>query len=85
MRFFLKFLKKALSLMLTSKSSKATSVKVLIKGRFNGKRRSSKKMITINKNMPLMTLKSKIDSSQSVAYGSNGTFGVKLWINEKSS
>lgn len=81
--FFLKFLKKAISLISTSKLSKAVGVRVVIKGRFNGKRRSSKKIITINKHMPLMTLKSKIDSTQSTAYGSNGTFGVKLWINEK--
>nr|QYJ09267.1 ribosomal protein S3 [Pleurosigma sp. mgcode 4] len=81
--FFLKFLKKALSLMLVSKLSKTTGIKIVIKGRFNGKRRSSKKIITINKNMPLMTLKSNIDSAQSTAYGSNGTFGIKLWMNEK--
>lgn len=82
--FFLKFLKKALSVMLKSKLSKATSIKIIIKGRFNGKRRSSKKMVTINKHMPLMSIKSNIDSSQSTSYGSNGTFGVKLWMNEKN-
>ena len=69
--------------MLTNKLVKAKGVKIMIKGRFNGKRRSSKKTITINKHMPLMTLNSKIDSAQSTAYGPNGTFGVKLWINEK--
>ena len=81
--FFLKFVQKTLSLMLTSKLVKATGVKIIIKGRFNGQRRARKKTIIINKHMPLMTLKSKIDSAQSTAYGPNGTFGVKLWINEK--
>ena len=81
--FFLKFVQKTLSIMLTNKLVKAKGVKIMIKGRFNGKRRSSKKTITINKHMPLMTLNSKIDSAQSTAYGPNGTFGVKLWINEK--
>ena len=69
--------------MLTNKLVKATSVKIIIKGRFNGNSRAKKKMITINKHMPLMTIKSKIDFAQSTAYGPNGTFGVKLWINEK--
>lgn len=81
--FFLKFVKKALSLMLTNKLVKATSIKMVIKGRFNGKSRAGKKTITINKHMPLMTINSKIYSAQSTAYGSNGTFGVKLWVNEK--
>lgn len=81
--FFLKFVKKTLSLMLTSKLSKAKSIKMIIKGRFNGTSRAKKQIITINKHMPLMKIKSKIDSAQSTAYGSNGTFGVKLWINEK--
>lgn len=81
--FFLKFIKKALSLMLTIKLVKATSIKIIIKGRFNGNSRAKKKIIIINKNMPLMTINSKIDSAQSTAYGSNGTLGVKLWVNEK--
>lgn len=81
--FFLKFLKKAMSLMLTNKLSSIISIKMIIKGRFNGTRRSKKKIITINKNMPLMTLKSNINFTQCTAYGSNGTFGIKLWINEK--
>jgi len=83
--FFLKFLKKALSLMLTSKLSRAVSIKMVARGRFNGKRRSGKKMLNINKNMPLMTLNSNINSAQSTAYGSNGTFGVKIWVNEKNT
>lgn len=81
--FFLKFIKKALSLLLTDKLLKKNkSIKILIKGRFNGKSRSSKKLIIINKKMPLMSIKSQINTEQAVAYSSNGTFGVKLWINE---
>lgn len=81
--FFLKFIKKTLSLLLKNKFIKTTSVKLVIKGRFNGKRRSNKKTITVNKYMPLMLLKSNINFAQSTSYSSNGTFGVKLWVNEK--
>jgi ribosomal protein S3 len=71
--------------MLTNKLVKVTSIKMVIKGRFNGKSRASKKILTINKHMPLMTIKSRVDSAQSTVYGSNGTFGVKLWVNEKKN
>ena len=80
--FFLKFVKKTLLLMLTDKFIKNTSIKIIIKGRFNGKRRASKKIITVNKYVSLTTIKSKIDFSQSTAFSSNGTFGVKLWVNK---
>lgn len=82
--FFLKFVKKALSLMLANKVAIATAIKIIIKGRLNGKRRSNKKILIINKNISLMNLKSKINFSKFTSYSPNGTFGVKLWIKEKS-
>ena len=81
--FFFRFLKKTLSLILLSKISKIISIKIIIKGKFNGKQRSNKKIITINKNMSLMTFNSNVKSAQSMSHGPNGTFGVKLWVNEK--
>jgi len=79
---FFKFLKQMLSLLFTNQISKIKSVKILIKGRFNGSRRTRKKLIFIGNNMPLMTLNSNINYSEATAYGPNGTFGVKVWVDE---
>lgn len=81
--FFFKFLIKTLSLLIKHKFSKAKSVKILIKGRINGKPRSKQKLIFINKYMSLMSINSSINFFQSTAYSPNGTFGLKLWINTK--
>ena len=81
--FFFKFLVKTFSLLIKHNFSKVKSVKILIKGRINGKPRAKKKLISINKYMSLMTINSSIHSTQSTAYTPNGTFGVKLWINSR--
>ena len=80
--FFFKFLTKTFSLLLKHKFSKVKSIKILIKGRINGKPRAKQKLIDIN-NMSLMTINSSINFSQSTSYSPNGTFGVKLWLNSK--
>ena len=40
------------------------------------------KKIFIGKHMPLMSFNSNINYSKSTAYGPNGTFGIKVWVNE---
>ena len=81
--FFLKFLQKALSILINHTLSKIKSIKIFINGRINSAPRSKQKVISINKSLSLMTLNSSSYSSQSTAYGSNGTIGIKLWITEK--
>lgn len=78
---FFKFLVKTLSSLLKYKFSKVKSVKILIKGRINGKPRANKKMIFINKRMSLMTIESPIIFTQSTSSSLSGSFGVKLWVN----
>jgi ribosomal protein S3 len=80
--FFLNFFKRTLILMINSKISCIHGIKVLIKGRFNGKPRSSSKLLQIGK-ISLQTLDAKISYSQSVAFSQYGTFGIKVWICEK--
>jgi len=82
-RFFLRFLTKTLSIMLKSKWSKIKSVKIIINGRFFGRSRSSERTIAVNKNISFTKLKSNIDFFKTTTYGSDGTFGVKIWVNEK--
>jgi ribosomal protein S3 len=82
--FFLRFLKIALKSLLSNKFTEIERVQIKIKGRFNGAPRSNHKFINIGRNIPVLTLKSKIDYGESTAYTSNGTFGIKVWTYIKS-
>lgn len=82
--FFLRFLKIALKTLSKNKFSKFERIQVKIKGRFNGAPRSSHKFIHIGRNVPVLTLNSKMDYGESTAYTSNGTFGVKVWTYTKT-
>ena len=77
--FFLRFVKITLKTFLTKNFSKFERVQIKIKGRFNGAPRSTHKFINIGKNIPVLTLNSKINYGESTAYTSNGTFGIKVW------
>lgn len=83
-KFFLKFLKIIL-LMFINKgfSSKIKGIKVKIKGRLNGVPRAKSLLMMIGSTMPVMSVDSKIDYSESTAYTANGTLGVKVWVNNK--
>lgn len=82
--FFLRFLKIALKTLLDKKFSKFDRIQIKIKGRFNGAPRSSHKFINVGRNIPVLTLNSKIDYGESTAYTSNGTFGIKVWTYSKT-
>lgn len=77
--FFLRFIKIALKTLITKNFSKFERIQIKIKGRFNSAPRSTHKFITIGKNIPVLTLNSKIMYGESTAYTSNGTFGIKVW------
>lgn len=79
--FFLKFIKIALTIFIFDKSisSKIKGIKLKIKGRLNKAPRAKSKIITIG-NLPVFTIDSKIDYSETTAYFANGTLGVKVWI-----
>ena len=81
--FFLTFLKRALIFFVYSSFSKIKGIKILIKGRLNGKPRSSKKLIQIGR-ISSQSFDSKISSTKKTAFSALGTFGIKIWICEKS-
>lgn len=83
--FFLRFLKLTLKSLATEKLSKFERIQIKIKGRFNGAPRASHKFINIGKSIPVQTLNSDINYGESVAYTSNGTFGIKVWTLLKAS
>lgn len=82
--FFLRFIKLALNLLQTKRFSQIERIQIKIKGRFNGAPRSRHRFINIGKNVPVFTLRAKINYGESTAFTSNGTFGVKVWTYTKS-
>jgi hypothetical protein len=80
--FFFNFLQESLTLVIDQKLSKIQGVKIIIAGRLNNAARSRAKIIKSGK-ISLLKINSKIDYSESTAFTSNGTFGIKVWICEK--
>jgi ribosomal protein S3 len=80
--FLLSMMKAILLQFISSKFSKITGLKLSIKGRFNGALRANQKIIQLGA-VPLQTITSKVNYTQSVAFTKNGTFGIKVWICEK--
>lgn len=79
--YFLIFLKTLLILFINSKFSKINGIKIVINGRFNGAPRAKNRLILIG-NIPIQTIDNSIDYYQTTSYTRNGTFGIKVWINE---
>jgi ribosomal protein S3 len=77
--FFFRFIKDFLKTFMTNKSVKLQGVKIKIKGRINRRPRAKHKFLKIGKELPVISINSKIDYSEKVAYTPNGTMGVKVW------
>lgn len=80
--YILAFIKNVLAILIKSKLSEVSGIKIKISGRLNGFSRSKSRFITIG-NLPIQSLNSNIDYSEAKAYTQNGTFGIKTWISEK--
>jgi len=80
--YILAFIKNVSTILLKSKLSKVSGIKIKVSGRINGFSRSKSRFITAG-NLPIQSLNSNIDYSETKAYTPNGTFGIKTWINEK--
>lgn len=81
-KFFLSFLKQALTVLIDSNFSKVKGIKIIVKGRLNGVPRAKHKIITIG-DIPVQSIKETLDYSQATAHNSNGSYGIKVWIVEK--
>lgn len=81
-KFFLSFLKQSLTILMDSHFSKVKGIKIIIKGRLNGVPRAKHKIITIG-DIPVQSIKEKLDYSQVTVHNSNGSYGIKVWIVEK--
>ena len=76
------FFKKTLNVLINSKLSLISGIKILISGRINGFPRAKSRLLSLG-TLPLQSLKHYVDYSESKAYTPNGTFGVKVWICQK--
>jgi len=81
-KFFLAFLKQTLTVLISSSLSKVKGSKIIVKGRLNGVPRANYKIITVG-DVPVQSLKAKVDYSQVTIHNSNGSYGIKVWIIEK--
>jgi ribosomal protein S3 len=83
--FFLKFITTLLTIFISKTSFKIVrGIKLKIKGRLNGAPRAKSQTIHIGSSMSLLTIDSAINFSESTAYTSNGTIGIKVWVCEKN-
>jgi len=73
------FWRKALAISLESTLAKIKGVKLVIKGRINGRPRA-KVIKIIAGSVPNQTLLTNIDYSESISFTKNGTFGVNVLI-----
>ena len=82
--FFLKFVKNALTLFSNYVSSTFKGIKIKIKGRLNGRPRARSQVFKIANDVSILTINSTINYSEETAFTSNGTLGIKVWIQESS-
>lgn len=80
--FILSFFKKILTTLMNASFSKVKGIKIVINGRFNGAQRANRKIIQMGE-IPLQSFNSFTSYYEDVAYTSNGTFGVKVWVSSK--
>lgn len=79
-KFFFNFIKKCLKSFKKENSLKTNNIKIQIKGRLSRSSRAKKMVFRIANKLPILTIKANVDYSEKVAYTSNGTVGVKVWI-----
>jgi ribosomal protein S3 len=83
-KYFLFFLKATLTKFYKHEFSCIQGVRIKIKGRFNGAPRARSREVRVGKAVPVLTIESEINYSEATSYTNNGTFGVKVWIFNKS-
>ena len=80
--FFLKFIRQVFSVLLRSSFSKYKGIKILVRGRLNGVPRAKHKTISIG-DIPVTSIHTNLDYSQTFCHNSNGSYGIKIWMAEK--
>lgn len=79
--FFISFLKQLIILLENSGLFSSKGIKIIIKGRIDGRPRTRTNSILVG-HLPIQTLKSNINYSNTTSFTRYGTFGIKIWIHE---
>jgi len=82
LNFFFAFIKRTLTVLMSSNLSKLKGVKVIVKGRLSKNIRAKHKILTVG-DVAVQTLDSNMDYHQTTIHNANGSYGVKVWIVEK--
>lgn len=77
--FFLRFIKRCLTTFKNSGYSKLEGLKIKIKGRINRRPRARHRFYKMGKEIPLLSIDSKINYAEKTSFTPNGTLGVKVW------
>ena len=77
--YFFYFVKNCLDKFKKHPDSKIKGIKIQIKGRINRRPRARCRVFIIGKKIPNLSIKSKIDYFEKVAFTPNGTMGIKVW------
>lgn len=78
-KLFFSFLKQSLSVFINSNFSKSKGIKIIVKGRLNGVPRAKHKIINVG-DVPVQSIKEKLDYSQTTVHNSSGSYGIKVWV-----
>jgi small subunit ribosomal protein S3 len=81
--FFISLLKQLLTLFLSTKLFSTKGIKIIIKGRINGRPRTRTNTILIG-NLPIQTFKANINYNNITTFTRYGTFGIKVWVHENN-
>lgn len=81
LKFFLKFLQKSLSLLVSNPKNSLKGVKIKIRGRIRKGGRAKTFWVTVG-NVPCNSYNAKICYKSTSAHNKNGSYGVKLWAIE---
>ena len=82
LNFFFAFIKRTLTVLISSNLSKLKGVKVIVKGRLSKNIRAKHRILTVG-DVAVQTLDSNIDYHQTTIHNANGSYGIKVWIVEK--
>lgn len=78
-KFFLSFVKNFLKLLINKNIFAVKGVKFKVKGRINGARKAKQKIVTIG-DVPVQSINSFLDYSQTAVHNKNGAYGIKVWV-----
>lgn len=85
-KFFFRFINSLLKIFMSEREKRSNivkGIKIKIKGRLNGSRRARHQILSIGSRRSVIKINSNVKYSESTAYTSNGTIGVKVWVFEK--